>query len=77
MILENELNIVYDLGSLSLYDTNPRTVEQLENEDSIKKIVNENLTKLKSLLINHKKETELDQEVRPLAAKVIDFNKGI
>ena len=76
MILEDELNMVCDIGSLSFYDSNPKTEEKLRDPKEIEKCLKYNLTKLKSLLISYQKDQELEQEIRPLAAKVIDFDKS-
>jgi hypothetical protein len=76
MILEDELNMVYDLGCLTLYDSNPRDESIYRDELELKKILNYNLNKMNNLLVAHKKNLDLDQEVRPLAAKVIDFDNG-
>ena len=76
MILEDELNMVCDLGSLSFYDSNPRTEEQLRNPEEIKKSLKYNMTKLKSSLITFQKDKEIEMEVRPLAAKIINFDKS-
>lgn len=76
MIVEDELNMVYDLGSLSFYDSNPKTEEQLRDINQLKKALKYDLAKLKSLLVSYKNEQQIDQEVRPLVAKIIDFGKG-
>jgi hypothetical protein len=76
MIMEDELNMTYDLGSLSFYDTNPRTEEQLRDPTEIQKSLKYNMAKLKSKLIAYQKDQEVEQEVRPLAAKIIDFSKS-
>lgn len=76
MILEDELNMVCDLGSLTFYDSNPRTEDQLRNSEEIKKSLKYNMTKLKSSLITYQKDKEIEQEVRPLAAKIINFDKS-
>ena len=77
MILEDELNMVCDMGSLSFYDSNPRTEEQLRNKNEIQKTLKYNMIKLKSKLVSFQKDKEIEMEVRPLAAKIINFDKSI
>lgn len=76
MILEDELNLICDLGSLSFYDSNPRTEQQLRDPEEIQKCLKYNLNKLRSQLIAHQKNEQIEQEIRPLAAQVIDFDKS-
>ena len=76
MILEDELNMICDIGSLSFYDSNPKTEAQLRDPREIEKSLKYNLNKLKSQIITFQQDQEIEQEVRPLAAKIIDFDKS-
>ena len=76
MIIEDELNMVYDMGSMALYDSNPRTEVELRDPKVLQKILKYDLNKIKNLLVAYKNENNIDNDVRPLAAKIIDFANG-
>lgn len=76
MIIPDELNMVSDLGTLSVYDSNPVSPENLQDPAFLKKVVGKAVGKLKSLILQAQNLQKEEQELRPLEAQVIDFSAG-
>lgn len=77
MIIQDELNMVCDLGSMSVYDSNPATSEQLTDPSFIRKVVNKAVGKLNGMMLQVKRVQQEEQDIRPLEAQIIDFAAGI